>query len=183
MQLVPLSAVSLSKGALHALRTSMGSKDTCCPSGLGVLRAVLYLSDMKKLILCVLALAAFVSCGPAVSTGKTNTVTQTEEPPAMKTYSNERFRQVIVLRSGDGGSYRVSGQARVFEATLNYVVIRENQELLRGFATAGMGAPEWGDFSFEFTLDASSGQKPRLLLFEISAKDGTRTHVLDIPLP
>lgn len=155
------------------------------PIGAGESGFVSYLSHMKNLILCLLTLSAFMSCGPTVpqaDSGKSTTVIQTQDPPAMKTYNNERFRRVWVLKSNDN-TYRVTGQARVFEATLNYAVVHNNQEMLTGFATASTGAPEWGDFSFTFTLETPSDQNAELLLFEISAKDGARTHTLNIPLP
>nr|MBS0038132.1 Gmad2 immunoglobulin-like domain-containing protein [Saprospiraceae bacterium] len=103
-------------------------------------------------------------------------------PTPSKLYSNERFREVWVERVGEH-SFRVQGQARVFEATVNWVVEDGHMELKEGFVTADAGGPEWG--AFDFTLEV---QKERthssltLILFESSAKDGSRQGELPIPL-
>lgn len=137
---------------------------------------------MKHYFLILFAFFCLASCGTRADSDNFPTQTATEAPPAMKFYENDRFRQVRVLIS-KGESYKVSGQARVFEGTLNYAVVRQNREVLDGFATASMGAPEWGDFSFSFTLETPSEEKSLLRLFEVSAKDGSRSHILEIPLP
>ena len=97
-------------------------------------------------------------------------------------FSNERFQNVYVEKLGDS-TFNISGKAQVFEATLNWVVEDGHNELKKGFATADHGAPAWGNFSFEVTV---AKQDPNsvlhLILFESSAKDGSRQHELPVPL-
>ncbi len=97
-----------------------------------------------------------------------------------KTYSNERFRNVVVESLGEN-KFKIHGEAQVFEATLNWIVEDGHQELLKGFQTSSAGAPEWG--KFDFTIEAIKKQENSTLtlyLFEISAKDGSRQ--FELPL-
>lgn len=98
-------------------------------------------------------------------------------------YANERFRNVTVRKTAED-TYEVTGQARVFEATLNYVVEDGHNELAEGHATASKGAPEWGDFTFTVTVKKERPNSTlTLILFEESPKDGSRQYQLFIPLP
>ncbi len=97
--------------------------------------------------------------------------------------SNEAFR--IYQPAPDstvGQSFVVKGQARVFEAVLNYSVEDGHNILAEGFANASMGAPEWGDFTFTVKIDTPTSPTIMLSIFEASAKDGKPIHVLRIPL-
>lgn len=97
-------------------------------------------------------------------------------------YSNQRFRNVQVEKLGEG-RYRVTGQGQIFEARFGWVVEDGHSELARGNESTNAGAPEWGNFSF--TVEAKK-EKPastlHLILFESSAKDGSRQHQLPVPL-
>lgn len=117
---------------------------------------------------------------------KTDTVTVEKEIPAppanLKAYANARFKDVTVEKTGDH-TFKINGKAQVFEATISWVVEDGHDELLKGFVTADMGAPEWGNFSF--TVDAAKKRENStltLILFESSAKDGSRQHELPILL-
>lgn len=102
--------------------------------------------------------------------------------PTPKTYSNKRFRDVTVEKTG-ANKFRISGQGQIFEANFNWVVEDGHEELMKGFQMTDSGAPEWG--KFEFTIDV---QKKRanstltLILFESSAMDGSRQYELPIVL-
>lgn len=100
----------------------------------------------------------------------------------VKQYANQRFRQVTLEKVADN-KFRVQGQAQVFEATFNWVVDDGHNELKKGYVTTDAGAPEWG--RFDFTIDVKKKEENstlNLILFEASAKDGSRQYELPIPL-
>ena len=97
-------------------------------------------------------------------------------------FSNEHFRQVTVEKV-DGNKFHIKGQAQVWEANISWVVEDGHNELKSGFTTTDTGAPEWGNF--DFTIDVEKKKEYStlsLILFEESAKDGSRTNELLIPL-
>ena len=101
---------------------------------------------------------------------------------SVKKYSNERFKDVTVTQvSAD--KFVVEGKAQVFEANISWVVEDGHNELKEGFHTADAGAPAWGNFKFEIEVGK---QRPNstltLILFESSAKDGSRQHELPVLL-
>lgn len=102
---------------------------------------------------------------------------------AEKKYFNARFKEVIVEKMDDD-TFRVHGQAQIFEASFSWIVEDGHNELIKGFEMTDAGAPEWGNF--DFTLDVEK-QKANstltLILFEISAMDGSRQHELSMSLP
>ena len=88
---------------------------------------------------------------------------------------NQAFRNITV--SGSQGAYTVTGEARVFEVTVQYEVEDGHFVLLEGFVTASDGAPAWGTFTINIQIP--EGNLPqngmlRLFLFEESAEDGSR---------
>src|SRR5687768_4675765 len=97
-------------------------------------------------------------------------------------FSGERFRNVGVKKIGDS-TFEVTGQAQVFEAAFSWVIEDGHHELKQGHGMTDAGAPAWGSFSFEVT---AAKQDPNsvlhLILFEASAKDGSRQHELPIVL-
>lgn len=97
--------------------------------------------------------------------------------------SNDAFR-IFQPAPGSavGQSFVVKGQARVFEAVLNYSIEDGHNILAQGSANASMGAPEWGDFTFTVKIDTPTSPTLILSIFESSAKDGKPIHVLRIPL-
>lgn len=99
-----------------------------------------------------------------------------------KTYSNERFKDVTVEKIGDH-EFRIKGKGQIFEASFSWVVEDGHDELKKGFEMTDAGAPEWGDFSF--TVNAPK-KRPNstlhIILFEASAKDGSRQYLLPIAL-
>lgn len=99
-----------------------------------------------------------------------------------KIYTNERFKEVTVEKTGDH-KFLVKGKGQIFEASFNWVVEDGHEELKKGYTTTDAGAPEWGNFSF--TIDAPkkrANSTLRLILFESSAKDGSRQYELPILL-
>lgn len=100
----------------------------------------------------------------------------------LKKYSNERFRNVTAEKVDDR-KYRVRGEGQIFEASFNWIVEDGHDELQKGYAMTDKGAPEWG--KFDFTLDVAKKRTSStltLILFQISAKDGSRQYELPIVL-
>lgn len=105
------------------------------------------------------------------------------EKESSKEFSNERFRDVTIEKL-QGDTYRVQGEAQVFEATFNWVVEDGHYVLKDGHSMTDAGAPEWGKFDFSFDVKKKEDYSTLLLiLFEVSAKDGNHKYELPIPLP
>jgi hypothetical protein len=105
-----------------------------------------------------------------------------EERDTIDVFSNERFRNVFVEKIGDS-TFKVSGQAQVFEAAFSWTVEDDQGEIKKGHAMTNAGAPEWGNFEFETSIARKdSNSVLHLILFESSPKDGSRQHELPIPL-
>ena len=97
-------------------------------------------------------------------------------------HSNTRFKDVHAERTGPT-TFKVSGKAQVFEASISWVVEDGHNEIKSGHEMTSAGAPEWG--SFEFTIDVAKKRENStltLILFESSAKDGSRQYELPIKL-
>jgi hypothetical protein len=100
----------------------------------------------------------------------------------VKEYSNERFRNVTIEKINDN-TFRVKGEGQIFEASFSWIIEDGHDELKEGYEMTDAGAPEWG--KFDFTLDVAKNRKNSaltLILFEISANDGSRQHELPIVL-
>ena len=99
-----------------------------------------------------------------------------------KKYSNERFKEVTIERL-DENNFRVRGKGQIFEASFNWIIEDGHDELKTGFQTTDAGAPEWGNFDFTITVEKKrENSKLTLVLFESSAKDGSRQYELPILL-
>ncbi|MCQ6276586.1 hypothetical protein JMM81_16865 [Bacillus sp. V3B] len=114
--------------------------------------------------------------------GSENTST-TEEPPneldAEKQYENDSFKSVIITESNEG--IIVKGKARVFEGVFQYAIVSGTEKLLENYYQTD-GAPAWGEFKLTFDKNLITKPKTSLELFVYSAKDGSKTSVLTIPL-
>lgn len=101
---------------------------------------------------------------------------------SIKNYSNERFRNVTVEKV-NSDKFRIKGEGQIFEASFNWTVEDGHDELKKGYEMTDAGAPEWG--KFDFTIDVAKNRENStltLILFETSAKDGSRQHELPIVL-
>jgi hypothetical protein len=97
-------------------------------------------------------------------------------------YSNKRFRDVRVERIA-GDSFVVKGQGQIFEANFGWVVEDGHEELKKGNQMTDAGAPEWGNFEFKINVHKKRANSTlTLILFEVSAKDGSRQYELPIKL-
>jgi hypothetical protein len=153
---------------------------------------------MYKLLTITLAVFLMACQNDPVQTQTTveikDTVEEEEPPPPpppdsihtipseTKMYSNDRFRNVVVEKTGDH-KFLVKGEARVFEAAFSWVIEDGHEELKKGFQMTSAGAPEWGEF--RFMVDAQK-KKPNstlhLIIFEASPKDGSRQFQMPILL-
>ena len=103
-------------------------------------------------------------------------------PPAQKKYAKTRFKEVTVEKIGEQ-QFLIKGKAQIFEASFGWVIEDGHNELKKGFTTADMGAPEWGNFDFVVEAQkARPNSTLHIILFETSMKDGSRQHELAIPL-
>ncbi|MBD3918357.1 hypothetical protein H8B09_06285 [Paenibacillus sp. PR3] len=98
-------------------------------------------------------------------------------------HANNAFRHIQV--TGSNGHYTVTGEARVFEAVMNYVVSAQNNDLAESTYMLNEGAPTWSPFSLSIVIPAD--QLPlsgtlKIELFEYSAKDGSRINVMPLVL-
>lgn len=100
---------------------------------------------------------------------------------ARPAYDNARFRNVTVRKQNDS-VFQIKGEAQIFEASFSWVIEDGHNELKKGFETTDAGAPEWGKFDFTVSAEKPENGSLTLLLFETSAKDGSRQHELPIPL-
>jgi len=99
-----------------------------------------------------------------------------------KDYNNKRFKNVRVEKTGEH-TYRITGQAQVFEAAFSWVVEDGHNELKQGHEQTDAGAPEWGKFSFTVNVvKRRPNSTLMLILFEASAKDGSRQYELPVVL-
>jgi hypothetical protein len=105
-----------------------------------------------------------------------------ELSPVSQVYANERFKNVQVKKTGDH-QYLITGKAQIFEASFSWVIEDGHEELKQGHEMTDAGAPAWGNFSF--TIDVEK-KRPNtnlhLVLFEASAKDGSRQYELPLLL-
>ena len=76
----------------------------------------------------------------------------------------------------------VRGLARVWEGTILYEFEDGHFILDEGFTTASEGAPGWGEFEIVIDLDDAVDYSGRVILYEESAKDGSRINELKIPV-
>ncbi len=77
---------------------------------------------------------------------------------------------------------RVTGTANTFEATFEYDLIDQDGKVLKhDFVTATSGSGTRGTFDFRVPFEAPNGVG-RLVVYERSAADGSKTHVVEIPL-
>lgn len=118
----------------------------------------------------------------AISTDTIQVEKPIESSELVKEFKNERFRKVTLEKLGNN-KFRVKGQAKVFEATINWSVEDGHYIIIDGFTTATIGAPEWGDFDFTFEAKkAEQNSALTLILFVESAKDGSQQYTLPISL-
>lgn len=96
-----------------------------------------------------------------------------------KQYENDVFKEVTVTKSN--GKATVKGKARVFEGVFQYAVISGTEIVLENHYQTD-GAPAWGDFEITIDNELMAKENVSIELFVYSAKDGSKTDILTIPL-
>ncbi len=77
---------------------------------------------------------------------------------------------------------RVWGTANTFEATFDYELVDKTGKVIsHHFVTATSGSGTRGTFDFTVPFEAPNGLG-KLVVFELSAADGSRIHQVEIPL-
>lgn len=80
-------------------------------------------------------------------------------------------------------SFEVTGTANTFEATFNYELKDASGKVVsKNFVTATSGSGTRGTFRFTVPYELDEPQDGTLVVFELSAEDGSRTHESEIPL-
>jgi hypothetical protein len=78
---------------------------------------------------------------------------------------------------------RVVGTANTFEATFDYDLLNASGKVLaHHFVTAASGTGARGTFAFTASFTVKYAQQGKLLVYEVSAANGKRTHESEIPL-
>ena len=78
---------------------------------------------------------------------------------------------------------RATGTANTFEATFQYELIGPDARIVaHNFVTATSGSGERGTFDFTVPFAIDGPGSGELVVYEISAADGSRIHVVEIPL-
>ena len=78
---------------------------------------------------------------------------------------------------------RATGTANTFEATFDYDLLGANGRVLaHHFVTATSGTGQRGTFAFTARFTVPHAEQGRLVVYEESAKDGSRIHQSEIPL-
>lgn len=102
---------------------------------------------------------------------------------AERSVENKAFRNIKT--TGLKGKYTITGEGRVFEATMNYAVSDGHNYLVEDFLTLDMGAPQWSAFTLDIHIPEEKLPHNGTLileLFEYSAEDGSVSNSLNIPL-
>jgi hypothetical protein len=109
-----------------------------------------------------------------------------EEPVGRADF--EEFSPSVLVESPTVGEHvssplRITGTANTFEATFNVEVVDERGRVLgKRFVTATSGSGTRGTFDAEVQFKASVAGPGKLVVFELSAEDGSRIHEIEIPL-
>ena len=78
---------------------------------------------------------------------------------------------------------RVTGTANTFEATFDYDLVGPDGKVIaHDFVTATSGNGVRGTFDFTIPFTVSQAGPGKLVVYEISAADGTRVHQSEVPL-
>jgi len=75
------------------------------------------------------------------------------------------------------------GSANTFEATVNYTLIGPGDQMIKqGFTTASSGSGTRGTFALTLPFTASQPGPGSFSMYEVSSKDGSRIHVVTVPV-
>jgi hypothetical protein len=128
--------------------------------------------------------------------GKAQVVYTLTQFPSVRTVNGAGRREfedltpAILVESPEFGAtvhspLRVTGTANTFEATFQYELKDAGGTILaKHFVTATSGSGQRGTFEFTVNFDVEPGGRVpvTLVVYEISAADGSRIHTREIPL-
>jgi hypothetical protein len=109
-------------------------------------------------------------------------------PQGPPSFANNVASNILVLDPGRGQTVKtgvvVDGYARLFEAAGNFELKNAaGQVIASGIFTAASGTSErYASYAFPLNFTTPSAQAGTLTVFSISAKDGARINVVDVPL-
>jgi germination protein M len=109
-----------------------------------------------------------------------------DEP--IKRVDLEEFTPPVLLESPVPGEdvttpVRIEGTANTFEATFNVEIVDADGKVIgERFVTATSGSGTRGTFSVDVQFKAASQGPGELVVFELSAEDGSRIHEVRIPV-
>jgi hypothetical protein len=157
-----------------------------------------FIAKLTFIALCCVALSACTSETKKSDLTATALVEQTASPsptaspapspsPAPDSqkvvFENEAFKIFEPAPNTDvGTTFKVRGRARVFEAAFSYKFEDGHNVLAEGHVKADAGAPEWGEFEFIVKSENATNPTGALIIYEASAKNGSPTNQLMIPL-
>ncbi|WP_409345414.1 Gmad2 immunoglobulin-like domain-containing protein [Paenibacillus sp. MBLB4367] len=98
-------------------------------------------------------------------------------------YQNAAFRNVKVSKRSPG-HFTVTGEARVFEGTIQYEVLENARVIAKSFTTASAGGPEWGAFQIRLSFHQKPNVSYLIVMYEENQADEgeKRLHTLMLPL-
>ena len=89
----------------------------------------------------------------------------------------------LPLETVHGPALHASGTANTFEATFEYDLVgADGKVLAHHFVTATSGSGTRGTFDFTVPFTVEHAESGKLVVFESSAENGRRIHVVEIPL-
>ena len=146
------------------------------PTGDPVLNLATSLSR-AALAQTVYTLTQFASKGPVIVNGRRYTRADFEaETPAILVESPLTEQTVA-------NPLRMTGTANTFEATFLYELVDSvGKVIAKHFATATSGSGTRGTFDVTIPYPTGHGGPGKLVVYESSAKDGSRIHTVEIPL-
>jgi hypothetical protein len=124
----------------------------------------------------VYTLSQFDPAKPVVVAGKSHTRADFEDvTPAILVETPLPFDEVTA-------PLRLAGTANTFEATFEYELLDPDGKVLKNhFVTATSGSGTRGTYDVRIPFEAPNGVA-RLVVYEISAADGSKTHMVEIPI-
>ena len=142
---------------------------------------------MKRVVLFLTVITAFglAACTqPQQEEKEKPMVTEQEPAPTSEdnsptVYQNESFKEVVVTQTED--EVLVTGKAQVFEGVFQYA-LNDEDEVVDENNYQTEGAPAWGEFTLSFKKEIVTTNDIKLELYFYSAKDGSKTNVLEIPI-
>ena len=110
------------------------------------------------------------------------------DPPVSRAAFADNTLPAILLESPGpwqdvSSPLRITGTSNTFEATFNYEIVDPAGVIVaEGFGTATAGTGTWGTFDVTVPYEIARPGVGALIVFESSAKDGSRINLVEIPL-